>query len=234
MAQGAVTTPTGGRYYAPALSPAEQQRLGMEQERLKLAQQAASPEFEQRMAAAKTVGSEQAKAAVAKQSLVKQIDLTIPELEAATKKGGLIDQSTGSGVGRGVDVAAGFFGQATPGAIAASRLQPIANMALMMVPRFEGPQSDKDTQTYKEAAGQLANTNLPTEVRRQAGLEVLRLMKARKDQFVTGDMGAFSAPTAPSAAKPALSGRDQQALDWANANANDPRAAQIKQRLGVQ
>ena len=26
---------------------------------------------------------------------------------------------------------------------------------------------------------------------------------------------------------------DRQALDWANANPNDPRAAQIKQRLGV-
>ena len=33
-------------------------------------------------------------------------------------------------------------------------------------------------------------------------------------------------------AAPALSGVDQQALEWANANSNDPRAAQIKQRLG--
>jgi hypothetical protein len=30
-----------------------------------------------------------------------------------------------------------------------------------------------------------------------------------------------------------LSTQDQQALDWANANAKDPRAAQIKQRLGL-
>lgn len=199
MAQGAVPTPSGGRYYAPALSPAEQQRLGMEQERLRLAQQAASPEFEQRMAAAKTTGTEQAKANVAKQQLVRQIDLTIPELENATKKGGLIDQSTGSGIGRMADVAAGFVGQATPGAIATARLAPIADMALKMVPRFEGPQSDKDTQSYKEAAGQLANPSLPTEVRRQAGLEVLRLMKSRKNQFVTGDMATIGAPVQPSA-----------------------------------
>ena len=199
MAQGAVPTPSGGRYYAPALSPAEQQRLGMEQERLRLAQQAASPEFEQRMAAAKTTGAEQAKASVAKQQLVRQIDLTIPELENATKKGGLIDQSTGSGIGRMADVAAGFVGQATPGAIATARLAPIADMALKMVPRFEGPQSDKDTQSYKEAAGQLANPSLPTEIRRQAGLEVLRLMKARKNQFVTGDMTTIGAPVQPSA-----------------------------------
>jgi len=31
-----------------------------------------------------------------------------------------------------------------------------------------------------------------------------------------------------------LGTQDQQALDWANANPDDPRAAQIKQRLGVQ
>ena len=97
------------------------------------------------------------------------------------------------------DVTAGFFGQATPGAIATGRLAPIADMALKMVPRFEGPQSDKDTQSYKEAAGQLANSNLPTEIRRQAGLEVLRLMKARKNQFVTGDMATIGAPVQPSA-----------------------------------
>lgn len=199
MAQGAVPTPTGGRYYAPAMTPQQQAAEARAQRQLQLQEQAATPEFEQRMAAAKTTGAEQAKSAVAKQQLVRQIDLTIPELENATKKGGLIDQSTGSGIGRMADVAAGFVGQATPGAIATARLAPIADMALKMVPRFEGPQSDKDTQSYKEAAGQLANSNLPTEIRRQAGLEVLRLMKARKNQFVTGDMATIGAPVQPSA-----------------------------------
>ena len=199
MAQGAVPTPTGGRYYAPAMTPQQQAAEARAQRQLQLQEQAATPEFEQRMAAAKTTGAEQAKSAVAKQQLVRQIDLTIPELENATKKGGLIDQSTGSGIGRMADVAAGFVGQATPGAIATARLAPIADMALKMVPRFEGPQSDKDTQSYKEAAGQLANPSLPTEIRRQAGLEVLRLMKARKNQFVTGDMATIGAPVQPSA-----------------------------------
>ena len=57
-----------------------------------------------------------------------------------------------------------------------------------MVPRFEGPQSDKDTMSYKQAAGQLADASVPTEVRKNAGKEVLRLMKLRKNQFVTQDM----------------------------------------------
>jgi hypothetical protein len=35
-------------------------------------------------------------------------------------------------------------------------------------------------------------------------------------------------------AKPAqLSGADKQALDWANANPSDPRAAAIKKKLGM-
>jgi hypothetical protein len=114
----------------------------------------------------------------------KDLSLAITELTEATKDGGLIDKSTGSGAGRLVDVAAGFAGQATPGAIAIAKLKPIADIALKMVPRFEGPQSDKDTQSYKEAAGQLADASLPTEIRKAAGKEVLRLMKARKGQFV--------------------------------------------------
>jgi hypothetical protein len=38
---------------------------------------------------------------------------------------------------------------------------------------------------------------------------------------------------AGAAAAPQLSPQDKQALDWANSNPRDPRAAQIKQRLGV-
>lgn len=118
----------------------------------------------------------------------RDLDLAIKELTEATKDKGLIDQSTGSGAGRLVDVAAGFAGQATPGAIAIAKLKPIADMALKMVPRFEGPQSDKDTASYKEAAGQLADPSLPTQIRKEAGKEVLRLMKARKGQFVNEAM----------------------------------------------
>lgn len=118
----------------------------------------------------------------------KDLKLAIGELEQATKDGGLIDQSTGSGFGRATDVAAGFVGKSTPGAIAIAKLKPIADLALKMVPRFEGPQSDKDTQSYKEAAGQLADPSLPTDIRKAAGREVLRLMKSRKGQFISENM----------------------------------------------
>ena len=123
----------------------------------------------------------------------KDLGFAITQLGDITKDGGLIDQSTGSGAGRLTDIGAGFFGKATPGAIAIGKIAPIADLVLKMVPRFEGPQSNKDTQSYKEAAGQLADASLPTEIRKQAGKTVLRLMTERKNQFVTTDMAAEGA-----------------------------------------
>jgi hypothetical protein len=174
------------------------------------------------------------KAARLQAQQVRDLGLAITNLESAVKPGGLISQSTGSGIGRAYDVAAGFVGNAPKGAIAAAKLAPIADMVLKMVPRFEGPQSDKDTQSYKEAAGQLANPNLPVEIRQEAGKEILRLMKERRDQFVSTDMAREGFGAAPSSGARSYSPQEQQALEWANSNANDPRAAQIKQRLGVQ
>ncbi len=40
--------------------------------------------------------------------------------------------------------------------------------------------------------------------------------------------------TATNTPPPKLSPQDKEALTWANSNPNDPRAAQIKQRLGAQ
>jgi hypothetical protein len=136
------------------------------------------------------------KAATQRAQLSRDLDSAIRELTEITKDGGLIDQSTGSGAGRLVDIGARFVGKATPGDIAIGKIAPIADLALKMVPRFEGPQSDKDTQSYKEAAGQLADATLPTAIRKEAGKTVLRLMRERKGQFVTSDMAAEGTPAA--------------------------------------
>jgi hypothetical protein len=133
------------------------------------------------------------KTAAQKAQMGKDLGFAITQLSDITKDGGLIDQSTGSGAGRLADVGAGFFGQATPGAIAIGQIAPIADLVLKMVPRFEGPQSDKDTASYKQAAGQLADPTLPTKIRKEAGKTVLRLMQERKNQFATSDMAAEGA-----------------------------------------
>lgn len=122
------------------------------------------------------------------------IGFALSQLKEITKDGGLIDQSTGSGAGRLADVAAGFIGNATSGAIAIGKLKPIADLVLKLVPRFEGPQSDADTQSYKEAAGQLADPTLPREIRKEAGKTIINLMTKRQGQFGYSDQeGAIAA-----------------------------------------
>ena len=140
----------------------------------------------------------QEKASLLKAQMGKDIDFAITELTSVTKEGGLIDQSTGSGAGRLADIGAGFFGQATEGAIAIGKLKPIQDLVLKMIPRFEGPQSDKDTQSYKEAAGQLADPTLPTKIRKEAGKTVLRLMQSRKNQFVSPELASEGISTTQS------------------------------------
>lgn len=136
------------------------------------------------------------KQAYGKAETVRNLNTAIANLSDVIKPGGLLEQSTGSGFGRAFDASAAFFGQATEGAKAAASLAPIADLVLKMVPRFEGPQSDKDTQSYKEAAGQLANSGLPNETRRDAAKVIIRLMTERRDQFgMTDQVGGGSATT---------------------------------------
>lgn len=128
------------------------------------------------------------KAANVKSELQKNLGTTITELKDAIKPGGLLEKSTASGAGKVLDAAGNFVGYATEGSIAAASLAPIADMALKMVPRFEGPQSDKDTASYKEAAGQLANSALPVATRKAAAKTIIRIMENRKNQFTTEGM----------------------------------------------
>jgi hypothetical protein len=118
----------------------------------------------------------------------KDINLAISEIENAIKPGGTLEKATSSGAGKLRDAAGNFIGYATEGSIAAASLKPVGDLALKMVPRFEGPQSDKDTASYKEASGQLANEGLPVATRKAAAQTVLRIMKARKGQFVNEAM----------------------------------------------
>jgi hypothetical protein len=122
----------------------------------------------------------------------KQLTTAIKELENAAKPDGLIDQSTGSGFGTAVDATAGFFGVGTSGARAIGQLQPIADLVLKMVPRFEGPQSNADVESYNRAAGQIADPKVPNSIRIDAAKTLIRLMKERKDQFVMQGGGAGS------------------------------------------
>ena len=103
------------------------------------------------------------------------------------EKPGLLYEATGSGIGSVVDMAARAVGSATKGDIANAKIQPLADAVLKIVPRFEGPQSDKDTASYKEAAGNLANPNIPKEIKIAAAKTLKKLFEDRKGQFVHKD-----------------------------------------------
>jgi hypothetical protein len=106
---------------------------------------------------------------------------------------GLVPKSTGSGAGALVDKGLGFLGYSTPGAQSIAELQVLGNQLIRRVPRFEGPQSDRDVELYKQAAGDVANPNLPIEVRMAAVDKIDEL-----NQRVRGK-GRAASPYAPSA-----------------------------------
>lgn len=128
----------------------------------------------------------------------KDLDLAISEVETVMKPGGLIDQSTGSYIGNLIDGALATVGAGTPGYEANAKLAPIADLVLKMVPRFEGPQSNFDVQSYKDAAGNLADPTVPASVKRAAATEIVRLFKKYRDQFeYAGDRGEAGGEETP-------------------------------------
>ncbi len=101
-----------------------------------------------------------------------------PNLDTLNEAEKLLPKATGGGLQQARDAVAGQFNIATEGSKAASQLDILAAKLTMQVPRMEGPQSDRDTALYKEAAGNLANRSLPTETR-QAALERMKALNQK-------------------------------------------------------
>lgn len=142
----------------------------------------------------KTETAEEVKKRLSDEKRVKDLGLAVSEIERAMTPGGLIDSATGGYLSNLYDTAAAVFSMGTDSSAALARLAPIADLALKMVPRFEGPQSNYDVQAYKDAAGNLANPNVPASTKRAAAEEIVRLFKKYKDQFEYAGDGAGGAP----------------------------------------
>lgn len=173
-----------------AVTDLEKKRL--EAERARGEQPARVQEAGQTVSAQETARI-QARETEAKRAEAEKLNIAISELERISRPGGLLERSTGSGIGRLVDIAGEFVGMSSRGAQAAAALAPIADVVLKMVPRFEGPQSDKDTATYQNAAGRLADPTVPNETRLAAAREIVRLMRDRRDQFTFSGGGTTPA-----------------------------------------
>lgn len=215
----------------------EAQRVGLEGQRVALAQEEARlkregiegiapKELQKRNAALP-----QAKASV--ESFESKTDQFIKELENLRDDPGL-DQITGSIYGRTPSVSReGSRAQALYNKIFAKggfqALQDLREAsktggALGNVSNQEGERLERSI------VGGLDRTQNIADVKQGINdlIENLKVSKARvRNTF--DETYSYRNPQQTKALTPA----DQQALDWANANPKDPRAAQIKQRLGL-
>jgi hypothetical protein len=119
---------------------------------------------------------------------------TTDALDMATP---LVLIATGSYAGAAVDKVASVFGITPSGAEATASLQVLAAKVLENVPRMEGPQSDRDVQMYREAAGQLGE---PT-VTRAAKMAAIRTIRQLTTKYSARNAG--TAAPAENAAAPA-------------------------------
>jgi hypothetical protein len=135
----------------------------------------------------RTVSASQAEAEAKKGAAGRNVLSIIDEIEPLDETGkpipgkSLLERSTGSGVGSMVDWGARQVGVVTPGAQAIAQLKPYEAMLVSAMPRMEGPQSDRDVQLYREAAGQVADPTIPVEMRR-AALSSLRALNSKYAQ----------------------------------------------------
>lgn len=130
---------------------------------------ASSPELQGQIAGAKKTGETQAKRAFNMAGLGETIDQAEKLLSGASGK----PLPTGSTVGTAVDTVAGWVGASPEGAKEAQTLKAIGGALTSKMPRMEGPQSDKDTQLYKEMAAVVGDSTVPRD-RRLAALQIVK------------------------------------------------------------
>lgn len=129
----------------------------------------------------------------------------------------LLQNATSSGAGALADRAMAFAGMSTKGSDAATALETVSGWMTSNVPRFEGPQSDKDTATYRTMAGLVGDRTQPMSTRLKALETVEQLMQGysgnRASPF-SGPPGTQPAtvvpprPLTPQAGMPAAAGLD--------------------------
>ena len=103
---------------------------------------------------------------------IEKLKILIPEIKT------LLQDATGSRTGAAIDATAGAFGISTQGRQTTAQLKTLSGQMVSMMPRMEGPQSDKDVEMYKEMAGNIGD---PTKTRaeRLAALNTIEKMNSK-------------------------------------------------------
>ena len=150
----------------------------------------------------------------------------------------------------------GFGGKASQ---SDANLKILGERLTAQVPRFEGPQSDKDTASYRTAAGDLGNANKPIATRIAAVQTMIELNKkyypngdwdsidiagpvnkkynpylptVAQDigRAITGEKSSYS----PQEFRKTLNPQDQAAFDFVRKNPNHKDTPTIKKVLGIE
>jgi hypothetical protein len=121
--------------------------------------------------------------ATAQQKRMTQSQDSIATLQQVVE---LLPRASGGALEAGRDRVAGAFGVSTEGAQAGAQLKLLAAKLIANVPRFEGPQSNIDVQFYREAAGDVANDQLPVGTRLAAAQ---RMLDIAREYSGTGQYG---------------------------------------------
>ncbi|WP_393922891.1 hypothetical protein [Pseudomonas fluorescens] len=142
-------------------------------------------------------------------------EATVKNQKNMSKLGDLITQAreilpnaTASGLGAQVDQANRYFGRSTKGSQSAAQLAAIGGNMLMMMPRMEGPQSDKDVENYKLMVGKIGDPTIPA-AERSAAMDALEEIVARNSgQAQSTPQSAPASPAVQKNATVARTGRD--------------------------
>lgn len=98
----------------------------------------------------------------------------------------LIDLATGSAGGAAVNKVASWLGYAPDGAQAIASLKVLQANLMTSMPRMEGPQSDKDVQLYREAAGQIGDPAIPAAIKKAAVKTIREINKRYQERAGIG------------------------------------------------
>lgn len=181
-APAAAAPPGGGaapapiQYTAPTAGPRQIPLTTLAQEA------AAGSELKRQEAAGGALGKAQGEIAGGIQTKGANADVVTGMLDEADK---LVDQATGSAGGAALDATQAMFGGANQGSKAIARLKVLQSGLMLNAPRMEGPQSDRDVQLYREAAGQIGDPMTPREIKK-AALSTVRSIQQKYQQRAVG------------------------------------------------
>jgi len=120
----------------------------------------------------------------------------------------LLPKATGSGVGNVLAKGKGFIGYSSEQTQADADLDLIAGTLTSFVPRMEGPQSDKDTQMYKEMSANLGDKRKPYQDR----LAAARTLKALQEKYAKLNKAEEFIPTGESITPSDIQGLSDEEL----------------------